>query len=70
VTIKVADDDRRPFFTPKMLAAYLAVGERTVYALLADGSIPSYKIAGTRRIDPDDVDKYLAHQRERRKRGR
>jgi excisionase family DNA binding protein len=59
----VADDNRRPFFTPKTLAAYLAVGERTVYALLADGSMPSYKIAGTRRIDPDDVDAYLAARR-------
>jgi excisionase family DNA binding protein len=47
------------FFTPKTLAAYLALSERTVRQLLADSAIPSYRIAGSRRIDPRDVDNYL-----------
>lgn len=54
---------RRQFFTPKTLAAYLAVSERTVRQLLADGAIPSYLIGGSRRIDPADVDVYLAARR-------
>jgi excisionase family DNA binding protein len=56
--------ERRAFFTPRMLAAYLAVSERTVRQMLADGVIPSYRIAGSRRIDPVDVDAYLAGCRE------
>jgi excisionase family DNA binding protein len=52
--------ERRAFFTPKSLAAYLALSERTVRQMLADGVIPSYLIQGSRRIDPADVDAYLA----------
>jgi excisionase family DNA binding protein len=51
--------ERQSFFTPKTLAAYLALSERTVRQLLADSAIPSYRIAGSRRIDPRDVDNYL-----------
>ena len=51
--------ERQGFFTPKTLAAYLALSERTVRQLLADSAIPSYRIAGSRRIDPRDVDNYL-----------
>jgi excisionase family DNA binding protein len=54
---------RRPFFSPKALAAYLDISERTVRQLLADGVIPSYKIAGSRRIDPADVDAFVARCR-------
>ena len=56
-------EQRRQFFTPKTLAAYLAISERTVRQLLADGAIPSYLIGGNRRIDPEDVDDYLAARR-------
>lgn len=52
-------DERRAFFTPKSLATYLALSERTVRGLLADGTIPSYLIGGARRIDPADVDDLL-----------
>ncbi len=56
---------RRAFFTPKTLAAYLALSERTVRSMLAAGKIDSYRIEGARRIDPADVDSYLANNRER-----
>jgi excisionase family DNA binding protein len=59
--------ERQGFFTPKTLAAYLALSERTVRQLLADSAIPSYRIAGSRRIDPRDVDNYLRHCREGRR---
>jgi len=58
VTVDVVTE-RRAFFTPKTLAAYLAVSERTVRQMLADHVIPSYLIGGARRIDPADVDTYL-----------
>jgi excisionase family DNA binding protein len=51
--------ERQGFFTPKTLAAYLALSERTVRQPLADSAIPSYRSAGSRRIDPSDVDHYL-----------
>ena len=51
--------ERQGFFTPKTLAAYLALSERTVRQMLTEGVIPSYRIAGSRRIDPRDVDNYL-----------
>ena len=56
--------ERQGFFTPRTLAAYLALSERTVRQLLADSAIPSYRIAGSRRIDPRDVDDYLRRCRD------
>lgn len=56
--------ERQGFFTPKTLAAYSALSERTVRQLLADSAIPSYRIAGSRRIDPRDVDAYLRRCRD------
>lgn len=58
--------DRRPFFTPKSLAAYLSVTDRMVRKLLQRGEIPSYTIGSARRIDPADVDEYLARRRQER----
>jgi excisionase family DNA binding protein len=55
--------ERQAFFTPRTLAAYLAVSERTVRSWIADGTIPSYLIGGSRRIDPADVDAYVANCR-------
>jgi excisionase family DNA binding protein len=49
------------------LAKYLSLSERTVRELLRTGEVPSYKVAGARRIDPEDVDRWLtACRRERR----
>lgn len=56
---------RQPLFTPKTLAAYLALSDRTVRQMLHDRAIPSYKVAGARRIDPADVDRYLEQHRDR-----
>jgi excisionase family DNA binding protein len=58
---------RRALLTPRGLAEYLSLSERTVRELLRTGEVPSYKVAGARRIDPDDVDEWLAKcRRERR----
>ena len=57
--IEVVEQIRRAFFTPKSLASYLDLSERTVREMLLRREIPSYKIGGNRRIDPADVDAFL-----------
>jgi hypothetical protein len=34
--------------------------------MIASGRIASYRVEGARRIDPRDVDRYLANRREER----
>lgn len=64
-SLTVANNSQlRPFFTPRTLAEYLSISERTVRQMLADGRIPSYKIEGLRRVDPTDVDRYLQASKE------
>lgn len=62
--VNVSDLDVRPFYTIKTLAKRLTLSTRTVEAMLRRGTIPSYKVEGARRIDPDDVDRYLAERRQ------
>lgn len=62
--VKVNDGEVRPFYTPASLAKRLAVTERMVWKLIQQDELPSYKIGRTRRIDPVDVDAYLAARRE------
>jgi excisionase family DNA binding protein len=64
VSARVTQPELRAFFTPKSLAAYRAVSERTVREMLRRGALPSYRVGGARRIDPSDVDAYLAERRE------
>lgn len=59
-----SDGVRRAFFTPETLAGYLSLSGRTVRDMLRRGEIPSYKLGGARRIDPEDVDRYLAERRQ------
>jgi excisionase family DNA binding protein len=58
---------RRALLTPRGLAEHLSLSERTVRELLRTGELPSYKVAGARRIDPDDVDAWLAGRRRERR---
>lgn len=51
---------RRPMFTAKTLAAYLAVSERKVRMMFATGEIPSFFVGGSRRATAEAVDAYLA----------
>lgn len=64
MSIRVTELERRAFFTPKTLAQYLALSERTVREMLRQGVLPSYRVEGARRIDPNDVDSYLANRRQ------
>lgn len=61
--LRIVEQDLRPFFTPKTLAAYLSVSERTVRQMLADQRVASYRVEGQRRIDHKDVEAYLARNR-------
>lgn len=65
--VRVDDTTVRPFFTPKTLAAYLDISERTVRQMVADQRIASYKVEGMRRIDRADVEAYLARNRVERR---
>ena len=53
-----------PFFTERTLAAYLAVSDRTIRNWIRRGELPSYKLGASRRIDPADVDAFLAERRD------
>jgi excisionase family DNA binding protein len=52
------------FFTERTLAAYLAVSNRTVRNWIRRGELPSYKLGAARRIDPADVEVFLARHRD------
>jgi len=52
------------FFTERTLADYLAVSDRTIRNWIRRGELPSYKLGAARRIDPADVDAFLASRRE------
>ena len=63
--LEVDTEPRRAFFTPRTLAEYLSMSERTIREMLARGEIASYKVGeNARRIDPKDVDSYLAKRRD------
>jgi len=52
------------FFTERSLAAYLAVSDRTIRNWIRRGDLPSYKLGAARRIDPADVEDFLARHRD------
>jgi excisionase family DNA binding protein len=52
------------FFTERTLADHLAVSDRTVRNWIRRGELPSYKLGAARRIDPADVDDFLARHRD------
>ncbi|HYP56410.1 MAG TPA: helix-turn-helix domain-containing protein [Solirubrobacterales bacterium] len=52
------------FFTERSLAAYLAVSDRTIRNWIRRGELPSYTLGAARRIDPADVEDFLARHRD------
>lgn len=52
------------FFTERSLAEYLAVSDRTIRNWIRRGELPSYKLGASRRIDPADVEDFLARHRD------
>jgi excisionase family DNA binding protein len=52
------------FFTERTLADFLAVSDRTIRNWIRRGELPSYKLGAARRIDPADVENFLARHRD------
>jgi len=52
------------FYTERTLADFLAVSDRTVRNWIRRGELPSYKLGAARRIDPADVEVFLAQNRD------
>jgi excisionase family DNA binding protein len=50
--------------TARQVAELLGVHENWVYDQAAIGVLPSYKIGGTRRFDPDELRGWIAEHRE------
>jgi excisionase family DNA binding protein len=46
--------------TARQVAELLGVHENWVYDQAANGQLPSYKIGGTRRFDPDELRGWIA----------
>ena len=55
-----------PFHTVGQLASRLSLSERTVRDMLNRGEMPCYRIGPQRRIDPDDLRRWLEQRRESR----
>ena len=49
--------------TVRQVAELLGVHENWVYDQAANGELPSYKLGGTRRFDPDEVRGWIADHR-------
>jgi excisionase family DNA binding protein len=52
------------FFAERTLAAYLSVSDRTIRNWIRRGELPSYKLGASRRINPADVEDFLARHRD------
>ena len=50
--------------TAREVAELLGVHENWVYDQAANGELPSYKIGGTRRFDPDELRGWITEHRE------
>jgi excisionase family DNA binding protein len=50
--------------TVRQVAELLGVHENWVYDQAASGELPSYKIGGTRRFDPNELRGWIAEHRE------
>ena len=50
--------------TARQVAELLGVHENWVYDQAANGELPSYKIGGTRRFDPDELRGWISEHRE------
>jgi len=49
--------------SPKEVAICLSISRRTVYDLLKNEEIKSYKIGSHVKVDKEDLDQYIANQK-------
>lgn len=52
-------------FTLDEVAAYLKVGKRTIYRLVAEKKIPAFKVGGAWRFTRADIDQWIREQAKR-----
>ena len=50
--------------TVRDVAAYLNVNEKTVYRLAQRRELPGFKVAGAWRFRPEDIDQWVADQKQ------
>ena len=53
-----------PMLTARQVAELLGVHENWVYDLAASGELPSYKLGGTRRFDPQELRAWISEHRQ------
>jgi excisionase family DNA binding protein len=58
-----AERDERPLLSPKELATRLGISDRTARSMIESGRMPSLKIGGLTKVEPAEVDAYLARQK-------
>jgi excisionase family DNA binding protein len=61
--LAVIDPPAEAFYTDKSLARRLSVSERTVRDWRLSKKLAYYELGGSVRIDPADVDSFLADRR-------
>jgi excisionase family DNA binding protein len=62
VAARLTDD--RPLLSPRALGQRLGVSERTARDLIQSGRLRSVKVGGSRRVEPAEVDRYVASLRD------
>jgi len=50
------------FLTVEEIAEYLRVSKMTVYRMVEDGTLPSFRVGRSIRIPTDDFNKYMEAQ--------
>lgn len=59
----------RPLLSPAQVAERLAMSERWVRQLLADGELPSLKVGAATRVEAEALDAYIAARKAERSAG-
>lgn len=52
-----------PAMTVRDLAGFLSVDEKTIYRLAQQGKLPGFKVAGTWRFQPEDIQSWIDLQK-------
>ena len=55
----------KPLMTVKEVMEYLSISRTTLYRIMQDGEIRSYKVKGSLRFKIEDVEEYLRNSEEK-----
>ncbi len=59
-----------PAMTVRDVAGFLAVDEKTIYRLAQQGKLPGFKVAGTWRFQPQDIQGWIDERKTQAMRAR